>query len=155
MPANDTCRIGVYICHCGLNIASKVDVPALEQYAASLPKVALAKTYKFMCSDPGQQLIKDDLAAHKLTHLVVASCSPLMHEPTFRAVLQEAGVNPYLYQMVNIRAKVAPSDEGKLAQSVHDIVDSPVKRHPNNEERLQNLRSITAEIGAAAPSQRP
>ena len=74
MPANDTCRIGVYICHCGLNIASKVDVPALEQYAASLPKVALAKTYKFMCSDPGQQLIKDDLAAHKLTHLVVASC---------------------------------------------------------------------------------
>ncbi|MCK7505394.1 MAG: hypothetical protein MZV70_15810 [Desulfobacterales bacterium] len=62
MPANDTCRIGVYICHCGLNIASKVDVQALEQYAASLPKVALAKTYKFMCSDPGQQLIKDDLA---------------------------------------------------------------------------------------------
>ena len=107
MPANDTCRIGVYICHCGLNIASKVDVQALEQYAATLPKVAVAKTYKFMCSDPGQQLIKDDLAAHRLTHLVVASCSPLMHEPTFRAVLQDAGVNPYLYQMVNIREQVS------------------------------------------------
>ena len=130
MPANDTCRIGVYICHCGLNIASKVDVPALEKYAASLPKVALAKTYKFMCSDPGQQLIKDDLASHKLTHLVVASCSPLMHEPTFRAVLQEAGVNPYLYQMVNIREQVSwvTKDLDRATQKARLLITAAVRR---------------------------
>jgi len=130
MPANDTCRIGVYICHCGLNIASKVDVDALEHYAATLPKVALAKTYKFMCSDPGQQLIKDDLAKHKLTHLVVASCSPLMHEPTFRGVLQEAGINPYLYQMVNIREQVSwvTTDVARATQKARLLLTAAVRR---------------------------
>ncbi|MFO7694670.1 MAG: FAD-dependent oxidoreductase [Vicinamibacterales bacterium] len=130
MPANETCRIGVYICHCGLNIASKVDVPALERYASTLPKVALAKTYKFMCSDPGQQLIREDLAKHGLTHLVVASCSPLMHEPTFRAVLQEAGVNPYLYQMVNIREQVSwvTKDLDRATQKAKLLLTAAVRR---------------------------
>jgi len=130
MPANESCRIGVYICHCGLNIASKVDVQALEQYAAALPKVALAKTYKFMCSDPGQQLIKDDLTAHGITHLVVASCSPLMHEPTFRGVLQDAGVNPYLYQMVNIREQVSwvTKDLDRATQKAKLLLTAAVRR---------------------------
>ena len=130
MPANDTCRIGVYICHCGLNIASKVDVAALEKYAATLPKVALAKTYKFMCSDPGQQLIREDLGKHGITHLVVASCSPLMHEPTFRSVLQEAGVNPYLYQMVNIREQVSwvTKDLARATQKAKLLVTAAVRR---------------------------
>jgi heterodisulfide reductase subunit A len=130
MPSNDTCRIGVYICHCGLNIASKVDVQALEKYAATLPKVALAKTYKFMCSDPGQQLIRDDLARHGITHLVVASCSPLMHEPTFRSVLQDAGVNPYLYQMVNIREQVSwvTTDLDRATQKARLLLTAAVRR---------------------------
>jgi len=130
MPANDTCRIGVYICHCGLNIASKVDIPALEKYATTLPKVILAKTYKFMCSDPGQQLIKDDLAKHGITHLVVASCSPLMHEPTFRGVLQDAGVNPYLYQMVNIREQVSwvTKDLDRATQKARLLLTAAVRR---------------------------
>lgn len=106
--ANESgCRIGVYICHCGLNIAGKVDVHALEKYAATLPEVAIAKTYKFMCSDPGQQLIRDDLARNGITRVVVAACSPLMHEPTFRQVLQDTGVNPYFFQMTNIREHVS------------------------------------------------
>jgi heterodisulfide reductase subunit A len=130
MAANDTCRIGVYICHCGLNIASKVDVPALETYAATLPNVVLAKTYKFMCSDPGQQLIKDDLTKHGITHLVVASCSPLMHEPTFRGVLQDAGVNPYLYQMVNIREQVSwvTKDLERGTQKARRLITAAVRR---------------------------
>jgi len=130
MSANDTCRIGVYICHCGLNIASKVDVQALERYAATLPKVVLAKTYKFMCSDPGQQLIKEDLAKHGITHLVVASCSPLMHEPTFRGVLQDAGVNPYLYQMVNIREQVSwvTKDLERATQKARLLITAAVRR---------------------------
>ena len=130
MSANDNCRIGVYICHCGLNIASKVDVQALETYAATLPKVVLAKTYKFMCSDPGQQLIREDLGKHGITHLVVASCSPLMHEPTFRSVLQEAGVNPYLYQMVNIREQVSwvTKDLARATQKAKLLVTAAVRR---------------------------
>ncbi len=130
MPVNDTCRIGVYICHCGLNIASKVDVTALEQYAATLPNVVLAKTYKFMCSDPGQQLIKDDLKQHGITHLVVASCSPLMHEPTFRSVLQDEGVNPYLYQMVNIREQVSwvTKDLGRATDKARKLITAAVRR---------------------------
>jgi heterodisulfide reductase subunit A2 len=130
MPVNDTCRIGVYICHCGLNIASKVDVTALERYAATLPNVSLAKTYKFMCSDPGQQLIKDDLKTHRLTHLVVASCSPLMHEPTFRAVLQDEGINPYLYQMVNIREQVSwvTKDQDRGTDKARKLITAAVRR---------------------------
>jgi heterodisulfide reductase subunit A len=100
-------RIGVYICHCGLNIASRVDVEALAAFARSLPGVAVARTFKFMCSDPGQQLIRDDLVRDELDRVVVASCSPLMHEPTFRKVLEEAGVNPYFFQMANIREQVS------------------------------------------------
>ena len=130
MADNGTCRIGVYICHCGLNIASKVDVAALEQYASTLPRVALAKTYKFMCSDPGQQLIRDDIARHGLTHLVVASCSPLMHEPTFRGVMAEAGLNPYLYQMVNIREQVSwvTTDPARATEKAKRLVTAAVRR---------------------------
>ena len=130
MPVNHTCRIGVYICHCGLNIASKVDIAGLERYAAGLPNVALARTYKFMCSDPGQQLIKDDLKTHHLTHLVVASCSPLMHEPTFRAVLQDEGVNPYLYQMVNIREQVSwvTKDPDRATEKARKLMTAAVRR---------------------------
>jgi heterodisulfide reductase subunit A len=130
MPANDTCRIGVYICHCGLNIASKVDVPAIAQYAATLPNVMMAKSYKFMCSDPGQQLIRDDISRHQITHLVVASCSPLMHEPTFRGVMQDAGLNPYLYQMVNIREQVSwvTKDQGRATQKARLLITAAVRR---------------------------
>jgi heterodisulfide reductase subunit A len=130
MPANDTCRIGVYICHCGLNIASKVDVNAVEQYAATLSNVVMVKSYKFMCSDPGQQLIRDDISRHQITHLVVASCSPLMHEPTFRGVMQEAGLNPYLYQMVNIREQVSwvTKDLGRATQKARLLITAAVRR---------------------------
>ena len=98
-----TPRIGVYICHCGINIAATVDVVAVTNYAADLPHVVVARNYTYMCSDPGQALIKNDINEYKLTGVVVASCSPRMHEPTFRATIAEAGLNPYCLDMANIR----------------------------------------------------
>jgi heterodisulfide reductase subunit A2 len=96
-------RIGVYVCHCGSNIAATVDVAEVSRYARDLDAVVVARDYKFMCSEPGQNLIKDDIKELGLNRVVVASCSPMLHEPTFRHVCQEAGINPYLFQMANIR----------------------------------------------------
>ena len=96
-------RIGVYICHCGTNIAGVVDVEALRAYAETLPNVVVARTYVYMCSDPGQKLIKADIEAGLIDRVVVAACSPRLHEPTFRRVLEEAGLNPYMLEMANIR----------------------------------------------------
>ncbi|MFO7741142.1 MAG: CoB--CoM heterodisulfide reductase iron-sulfur subunit A family protein [Anaerolineae bacterium] len=96
-------RIGVYICHCGVNIAATVDVEDVAEAAADLPGVVIARDYTYMCSDPGQELIKRDIREHGLNRVVVASCSPRMHEPTFRAAAQQGGVNPYQVEMANIR----------------------------------------------------
>ena len=100
---NGAPRIGVYICHCGSNIAGVVDVEQVAESARGLPSVVVARDYKYMCSDPGQNLIKDDIRELGLDRVVVASCSPRMHEPTFRRACQAAGLNPYLFAMANIR----------------------------------------------------
>ena len=102
-----TPRIGVYICHCGSNIAKQVDVFGVADYALTLPNVDIAREYKFMCSEPGQDLIKDDIKERGLTRVVVAACSPLMHELTFRKAAETAGLNQYLVQIANIREQCA------------------------------------------------
>jgi heterodisulfide reductase subunit A len=96
-------RIGVYVCHCGLNIAGSVDCEAVAKFAATLPHVVLSKDNRYTCSDPGQELIKNDIKEHKLNRIVVASCSPRLHEPTFRKACEDAGLNKYLFEMANIR----------------------------------------------------
>ena len=97
-------RIGFFICHCGINIASKVRVEEVAAYAATFPNVIVSKDYLFMCSDPGQDLIEKEIKSQNLTHVVVASCSPRMHENTFRAACQRAGLNPYrAFHMVCVR----------------------------------------------------
>ena len=96
-------KIGVYVCHCGTNISGKVNVVEVRDFAKELPCVAVARDYKFMCSDPGQILIQDDIRNYGLDRIVVASCSPLMHEPTFRGACERADLNRYLFQMANIR----------------------------------------------------
>ncbi len=96
-------KIGVYVCHCGVNISATVDVETVADYALKLPNVEVARTYSYMCSDPGQTLIKNDIREHGLNRVIVASCSPRMHEPTFRKAIQEAGINPYFLEMANIR----------------------------------------------------
>jgi heterodisulfide reductase subunit A len=105
--SNGAPRIGVYICHCGINISSKVDVPSLVEFARTLPRVTIAREYKFMCSDPGQDLIQKDLRDGAINRVVVASCSPLMHEATFRRATAEGGVSPFHFQMANIREHVS------------------------------------------------
>jgi len=100
-------RIGVYVCHCGLNIAGRVDVQAVVGFAATLPNVAVARDYKFMCSDPGQDLIEQDIRDGLVNRVVVASCSPLMHEATFRRATAEGGTSPFHFQMASIREHVS------------------------------------------------
>ncbi len=102
-PTQGPSRVGVYICHCGTNIAATVDVAAVAEFARGLEGVAIARDYTYMCSDPGQDLIKQDITEHGLNRVVVASCTPLMHEPTFRRACAEGGLNPFFFQMANIR----------------------------------------------------
>ena len=96
-------NIGVYVCQCGINIAATIDVEKVINEIEKLPNVKIGRYYKYMFSDPGQELIKKDIKDLKLDRVVVASCSPRMHEPTFRTALEEAGMNPYYFEMVNIR----------------------------------------------------
>ncbi len=103
MSDNGDLRIGVYICHCGSNIAGVIDPKTVAEYAATLPGVVLAKDNLYMCADSGQNLIEKDIKEHKLNRVVVAACSPRLHEPTFRACAAQAGMNPFLFEMANIR----------------------------------------------------
>jgi len=123
-------KVGVYVCHCGSNIAGVVDVAAVAEYAAGLPGVTVARDYKYMCSDPGQELIKQDVAGHGLERIVVASCSPCLHEKTFRGATQAAGLNPYCFQMVNIREHVSwvHTDKAAATQKAKDLVRAAVRR---------------------------
>ena len=100
---NGNVRIGFFICHCGVNISSTVNVTQVRDYVAKLPHVIVSQDYKFMCSDPGQDLIRNAIKTHKLNRVVVAACSPLMHELTFRNACEKAGLNRFLFQMANIR----------------------------------------------------
>ena len=143
-----TPRVGVYVCHCGINIAGTVDVEAVAAYAASLPGVAISRHYTYMCSDPGQALIKHDVAELGLNRIVVASCSPLMHEPTFRAVIAEAGLNPYCLEMANIREQcswVHPKSIQTTQKAMQLVASAVVKA-----TRLQPLEVRHAPVMPAA-----
>lgn len=96
-------KIGVYVCHCGTNIAGVVNIEETVKAASQMKDVVVAKEYKFMCSDPGQDIIRKDIKDEGLTRVVVAACSPRMHEPTFRKTCESAGLNQYFFQMANIR----------------------------------------------------
>jgi heterodisulfide reductase subunit A2 len=123
-------RIGVYICHCGTNIASMVDVEAVAGFASTLNNVAVARHYAYMCSDPGQALIQEDIHREGLNRVVVASCSPLMHEVTFRRACAEAGLNPYLFQMTNIREHCSWVSDDPVAatEKAKGLVSAAVRR---------------------------
>ncbi len=123
-------RIGVYVCHCGVNIAATVDVEDVAEAAAGLPGVVVARDYTYMCSDPGQELIKQDIREYGLNRVVVASCSPRMHEPTFRAAAQQEGVNPYQVEMANIREQCSwvHKDEEKATEKARSLVASAVAK---------------------------
>ena len=109
-------RIGVYLCHCGSNIAGMVNIPDVARYSGEMDNVALVRDYRFMCSEPGQELIKQDIIEQGLDRVVVAACSPLMHEKTFREACESAGLNRYLLEMANVREHCAwVTAKGNLA----------------------------------------
>ena len=129
---NEPVRIGFYVCHCGTNIAGVVDVKGVSEYAAKLPGVAVARDYKYMCSDPGQELIRNDIKEHGLNRIVVASCSPLLHENTFRKATAEGGLNPFFCHMVNIREHDSWVHTDRLAatEKAKNLVRAAVRRVP-------------------------
>jgi len=105
-------RIGVFVCHCGLNIASTVDVERVVEVLREYPGVVFAADYTYMCSDPGQRLIRGAIQEHALDGVVVAACSPSMHEATFRKAARETGLNPYRVEVANIREQVSWPHQG-------------------------------------------
>ena len=123
-------KTGVYICHCGTNIAATVDVAAVAEYARGLADVTIARDYTYMCSDPGQDMIKQDIQEQGLNRVVVASCSPLMHEPTFRRACREAGLNPFFFQMANIREHCSwvIDDRMQATEKAKSLVGAAVRR---------------------------
>ncbi len=123
-------RIGVYICHCGSNIAGIVDTKKVIDFAGGLPSVIVAKDYIFMCSEPGQNMIKEDIKNLRLNRVVVAACSPTLHERTFRSACREAGLNPYLFEQANIREQCSwVTEDGDLAtQKAKALVSAAVRR---------------------------
>jgi heterodisulfide reductase subunit A len=100
-------RIGVFVCECGRNIAGSVDCEAVRAYAEQLPGVVYTTVNRYTCSEPGQQEIKQGIVEYKLDRVVVASCTPRNYEPIFRECVAQAGLNPYLMQMANIREGVS------------------------------------------------
>jgi len=128
--SNGKPKIGVYVCHCGINIAGRVDVRATVEFAKTLPNVTVATEYKFMCSDPGQEMIQKDLKDGLIDRVVVASCSPLMHEATFRRAMMAADANPFLFQMANIREHVSwvTLDNDAATEKAKALIAAAVKR---------------------------
>ncbi len=145
-------RIGVYICHCGSNIAGMVDCEEVARFAQGLEAVVVARDYKFMCSDPGQEIIKKDIRELGLNRVVVASCSPTMHEPTFRRAIQDAGLNPYFFEMANIREHCSwvTGDKEKATEKAKALVAAAVRRvyyHQPLESREVTINPNTLVLG--------
>ncbi|MDW7680619.1 MAG: FAD-dependent oxidoreductase [bacterium] len=139
---NDELRIGVFVCECGLNIAGSVDCHSVSEFAAMLPDVVFSCVNRYTCSDPGQQEIKRNIIEHKLNRVVVASCTPRMHEPTFRNCVAEAGLNPYLFEMANIREHcswVHLYDKKEATEKAKDTVKISVARarHLSSQTELE------------------
>jgi heterodisulfide reductase subunit A len=124
-------RIGVFVCYCGLNIAGVVDVEDVAAYARTLPNVVYVKTNRYTCADPGQEEIRKGVKDYKLNRVVVAACSPRMHEPTFRRTVSEAGLNPFLFEMANIREFSSwchPSTPKEATEKAKEIVKMAVAK---------------------------
>jgi len=123
--------IGVYVCHCGLNIAGVLDMDELKRFSEKLPDVAVARDLQFSCSDIGQEQIQKDIAEYKLDRVVVAACSPRLHEPTFRRAIAKAGLNPYMLEMANIREQcswVHMDQPAQATQKAKDLIRMAVAK---------------------------
>jgi len=147
-------RIGVFICHCGVNIGGVVNVPAVVEYAKTLPNVAYAEDNIYTCSEAGLASIKEAMKKHNLNRVIVASCTPRTHEPLFRSACQEAGLNKYLFEMANIREQcswVHSHEPERATDKAKDIVRMAVARatwlQPQEEPEI-DIKDSSLIIGA-------
>lgn len=139
-------RVGVFVCDCGTNIASVVDTKTVAAEAAKLPGVVFTANYKYMCSDPGQDLIKKSIAEHKLEQVVVASCSPRMHEKTFRKAVAGGALNEYMMEMVNIREQdswVHANDKERATKKALELIRMAVAKVTKNQPLTASTIPIT------------
>lgn len=144
--ADQQLRIGVFVCDCGLNIAGVVDTKAVAEYAKTLPNVVAVVGNKYTCADPGQNEIKRAIVDNKLNRVVVASCTPKIHEHTFRNCVEEAGLNKYLMEMANIRehcAWVHQHDKEAATAKAMDLVRSAVFRTGLLKPQVEPLFPVT------------
>ena len=146
-------RIGVYVCHCGLNIAQTVDCAKIAESVAGDDGVVVTSDIGYACSEPGQHQIKDDIREHGLDRIVIASCSPRLHEPTFRQMLKEAGLNPYVLEMANLREQCswvhmhAPDEATEKAVDLVKMAISRVRLLEPLTEEILPLTKRTLIIG--------
>ena len=143
--SKDELRIGVFICECGLNIAGSVDCDDVTEYSSKLDNVVVAIKNRYTCADPGQNEIKKAIQEHNLNRVVVASCTPKIHEPTFRQCVAEAGLNPYLFEMVNIREHCSWVHQGerkKATQKAKDLVRAGVSRARKLEVQEEKIAPV-------------
>jgi heterodisulfide reductase subunit A len=145
-------RIGFYICHCGINIAYKVRVEEVAAFTRRLPNVVVARDYKFMCSDPGQEMIERDIKEYALNRVVVGSCSPRLHEKTFQGACQRAGLNPYMFQMASVREQVSwvTEDEEEATRKAKTLAAAAISRvnyHHELETRQVSVHPDTLVVG--------
>jgi len=148
MSVNGNVRTGVYICHCGVNIAQTVDVEAVREFAARQPGVAVARDYRFMCSDPGQEMIREDINQLGLNRVVVAACSPQMHELTFRRACENAGLNRYLFQMANIREQCSwiHDDRKAATRKAEALVGAAIRRVAWHQPLLPRVEAMNPNV---------
>jgi len=141
-------KIGFYICHCGINIAYRVRVEEVAAFARQLKNVAVARDYKFMCSDPGQEMIEKDIKELGLNRVVVASCSPRLHEKTFQGACQRAGLNPYRFQMASVREHVSwvTEDEDEATRKAKTLIAGAINRVNFNEALESREVSVHPDI---------
>ncbi len=141
-------KIGVYICHCGINIAATVDIEKVTAFAKTLPHVVVARNYQYMCSDPGQDWIKNDIKTLGIDRVVVAACSPRMHEPTYRNACRSAGLNPYFFEMANIREQCSwvHPDKEEGTKKAMDLIASAVAKVSLHEPLEENEVGVTPSV---------
>ena len=145
-------KIGVYVCACGINIASKVNIDEVAEFAARLPNVTVSRVSHYTCSEPGQDIIQTDIQEGIVNRVVVASCTPRMHEPTFKRALAAKGLNPYFFEMANIREHVSwiTEDPEEATEKAKRLVRSAVLRvahHVPLEPRQESVKKAALVVG--------
>ena len=139
-------RVGVFVCECGLNIAGSLDCEEVRKYGETLPDVTVSVLNRYTCADPGQNEIKRHIKEYNLNRVVVASCTPLMHEPTFRACVADVGLNPYLFEMVNLREHcswVHLHDRKAATKKAKDMVKIGVARARKLQAQIEKTVPVT------------